>query len=99
MRLSATPDAAGTLLPVKVVPGASRSRIAGPHGDGVRAQVAAPAERGRANEALCELFAQALGLPRRAVTVVQGAGSPHKVLRIEGLSPDAVAARLASVTS
>lgn len=99
MRLAATQDGAGTLLPVKVVPGASRSRIAGPHGDGVRAQVAAPPERGRANEAVCELLAQALGVPRRAVSVVQGASSPRKVLRIEGLAPDAVAARLASVTS
>jgi uncharacterized protein len=96
MRPAPAPDGGGTLLEVKVVPGASKSRVAGPYGDGIRVQVAAPPERGRANEALCEILAQALGIARRDVTVVRGAGSPRKTVHVAGLAPDEVARRLAS---
>ena len=44
-------------------PGARRRRDRRPHGDGWKVRVAAPAERGRANEALLALLARALGLP------------------------------------
>jgi uncharacterized protein (TIGR00251 family) len=92
--LAASKDGRGTLIEVKVVPGASRSRIVGPHGGAIKAQVAAPPERGRANEALCALFAEALGAPRRAVRVVRGETSAKKTLFVDGLPPDEVARRL-----
>ena len=92
MALTPSADGRATMIDVKVVPGASRSRIVGT-AERLRAQVAAPPERGRANEALCELFAEALGVPRRAVTVVRGATSPVKTLRVDGIAP-ADAARL-----
>jgi uncharacterized protein len=96
VKLAASADGGATLVPVKVVPNASRSRLAGPHGDGVRIQVTAPPERGRANDAVCEVLAEALGVPARDVTVVRGHTGPAKTLRVEGLLPDEVARRLAS---
>ena len=45
-----------------------------------------PPWRGRANEALLEFFAEKLALPRRAVTLVRGDKSRHKVIRVDGLS-------------
>jgi uncharacterized protein (TIGR00251 family) len=90
------PGGAGTLLEVKVVPGASRSRVAGPFGDGVRVQVAAPPERGRANEELCATLAAALGVRPSDVSVVRGASGPRKVVHVATLGPDEVARRLAS---
>lgn len=86
----------GTLIDVKVVPGASRSRIAGPFGDGIRVQVAAPPERGRANEELCEVLAEALGVRPADVTVVRGAAAPRKTVLVRTLAPDEVARRLPS---
>lgn len=83
------PGGVGTLVEVKVVPGASRSRIVGAHGDALRVQVAAPPERGRANAALCELIAEAAGLRRQDVSVVRGAASSRKTLLLRGLAPDA----------
>jgi uncharacterized protein (TIGR00251 family) len=94
VRLAASADGRATLVPVKVVPNASRTRFAGAHGDGVKIQVAAPPERGRANEAVCEVLAEALGVPARDVTVVRGHTSPAKTLRVLGLAPDEVARRL-----
>jgi uncharacterized protein len=76
---------ASVLLRVKVVPGASRSKIAGLLGDRVKIAVAAAPEAGKANEALCELLAKTLSLPRRNVTVVHGHTQPRKTLLIQGV--------------
>lgn len=80
-----TADAAGLLLRVKVVPGASRSRVAGLLGDRLKIQVAAPPEGGKANQAVCELVADLLGVPARQVIVEAGHGQPVKTLRVEGV--------------
>ncbi|MFM9953725.1 MAG: DUF167 domain-containing protein [Opitutaceae bacterium] len=56
----------------------------------------APPVEGRANEALCEFLADRLDLPRRAITVLRGDTSRQKVLRISGLTLDAVKAALSS---
>lgn len=79
---------------VKVVPGASRDRIAGVLGDALKVQVAAPPEGGKANAALCELLAQALGINARDVQVVAGAASPRKTVVVRGLAADDVRRRL-----
>lgn len=96
MRLVPGPGGSGTLIDVKVVPGASRSRIAGAFGDGIRVQVAAPPERGRANEELCEVLAGALGVRAADVTVVRGGTSARKTVLVRNLAPDDVARRLPS---
>ena len=83
---------------LEAVPGASRDRIAGLHGDAIKVQVAAPPEGGRANARLCELLAAALGVPLRAVAVVHGAGNPRKVVAVQGLAPDLVRRRLLDAT-
>lgn len=88
------PGGRGALLDVKVVPGASRSRIAGAHGSGIRVQVAAPPERGRANEELRRVVAEALGVRTADVVVLRGETSPRKTLHVLTLSPEEVARRL-----
>ena len=49
---------------------------------------------GAANEAIVELLAGALDLPRRAVTLVSGERGRTKRVRIEGLSLPDIRARL-----
>jgi uncharacterized protein YggU (UPF0235/DUF167 family) len=66
----------------------------GPHGDGWKARVSAPPERGRANEALIGLIASALEVPRSSVRVVGGQRGRAKVVEIETLDPQEVEARL-----
>lgn len=75
----------GCLLGVRVVPGSRRTQVVGAYGERLKVKVAAPAEGGRANEALCEALAEALGVARRAVSVVQGVTSPEKTVRVEGV--------------
>jgi len=50
----------------------------------VKASVTAPAEGGRANEALLQLLARAWGVPRRELSIVAGLASRRKTVRIAG---------------
>ena len=81
-------------ISVTVSPGASRSELVGRHGDGWRARIAAPPERGRANEALCKLLAHALEVPRRSVRVVAGQSVRAKVVEVDGLGLAEIECRL-----
>lgn len=69
-------------LAVRVQPGARQAGLRGLHGEAVRVAVAAPAQDGRANEAVVTLVAELCGVPRRAVTIVAGHGSRSKVVEI-----------------
>lgn len=70
---------------VKAVPGASRDEVAGMVGERVKVRVSAPAEGGRANRAICECIARAVGVRVRDVQIVSGHASAEKVVRIEGI--------------
>ena len=83
-------------LAVRASPGSKRDAIAAVVEGVVRVRVAAPAERGRANEALVALLAGSLGVPRRAVTIVRGAASRQKVVEVEGLSTEQALALLSA---
>jgi len=89
------------LLPVKVVPGASRTRLLGEWEGRARIAVAAAAEKGKANAALIAYLAKLLGVRKRDVTVVAGHASPLKTIGIESRRTgiDAVRASLQLVRS
>lgn len=75
---------------IKAVPGASRDQVAGVLGDRLKVRVSAPAEGGRANDAICDTIARALGIRSRHVTIESGATSPEKIVRIDGVSVERV---------
>jgi len=87
------------MLRVHVQPGAGRSAIVGRHGDALKIKVAAPPEGGRANEAVTELLASTLGVPRAAVNLVAGATSRTKRFRIGPVELDAVRRLIANAES
>jgi uncharacterized protein len=82
-------------LSVKAVPNAPRDAVVGWMGEALKVKIRAPALDGRANEALCELLARELGLPRGAVALALGAKSRFKMLEINGLTMTEVRAKLA----
>jgi len=53
-------------------------------------RLAAPPERGRANDALLELLATTLRVERGRIRLVVGATSRDKVVEVEGLTLDEV---------
>jgi uncharacterized protein YggU (UPF0235/DUF167 family) len=62
-------------------------------------RVAAPPEGGRANAAVCRLLAEALALPRGAVSIVSGHGSRDKLVDVAGIGPEDIELRLARATA
>lgn len=88
-------SAATTRLRVRVAPGASHPGIVGRHGEAWKVRVAAAPERGRATEAVLDLLAATLAVPRASVTLVSGGSSRNKIVELTGLAPDEIERRLA----
>ena len=84
----------GALLRVKVQPRAPRSEVMGVLGDELKIKIAAPPVDSAANDALIEFLAAELDCPRRCVELLRGHKSPHKVLRLHGLTVANVASKL-----
>ena len=78
-------------ISVHVRPNASATRVGGVHDGALVVRVTAPAEHGRATTAALEALADALSLPRRAVTLVTGATSRRKVVALDLPASDAPA--------
>lgn len=85
-----------TRLRVRVSPGAGRTALVGRHGDAWKVRVTEAPERGRANEAVLRLLAEALALPRGALTLVSGHGAREKIVELTGVGPALIERRLAS---
>lgn len=79
---------------VRVVPRASRSRLAGVLGDRLKVQVTAPPVEGEANREVSDLLARSAGLAARDASIAAGSSSRSKTVRLECEDPAAVAARL-----
>jgi uncharacterized protein (TIGR00251 family) len=73
----------GVAITVWVVPGARRSEITGLHGDALRMRIAAPPERGRANQVVVEILRQTFGTEVRQMA---GAVSRRKRLLLRGIT-------------
>jgi uncharacterized protein (TIGR00251 family) len=76
-------------LSIKVVPGASRDRVVGRHGDAIKVTVSAPPEDGRANKAVTTLLASVLGIKTNQVQVIKGHTQRMKIVQIEGMGQEA----------
>jgi uncharacterized protein (TIGR00251 family) len=83
-------------IKLRVTPSASRDAVLGWQGDVLRVQVRAPAQRGKANDALLRLLAAALGIERRRLRIVRGETSRQKVVSVDGLDEAEIRARLSS---
>jgi len=79
---------------VHVQPGAGRTAVSGRHGDALKVKVGAPPQGGRANDAVVALLAEVLGVAASAVTIVGGATSRSKRLKVSGVAPADVERRL-----
>jgi uncharacterized protein (TIGR00251 family) len=89
-------EAVSTRLRLRVSPGARNAHVVGRHGDAWKVRVTAPPEGGRANDAVVQLLAEALSLPRNAVTVVSGHSARDKIVQLAGLDSTQIERRLSS---
>lgn len=81
-------------ITVRATPRSGRDSIAVGAGGVLSVHVTAAPDEGKANAAVCRVVADALGVPKTAVTVVRGRAARVKTLEIAGLSEEQVAERL-----
>jgi uncharacterized protein len=78
-----------------VIPGSGKPGVVGRYGEAWKLRVAAPPERGKANEATLDLLADTLGLAATNLRLVSGHGSKDKTVEVSGLTTDEAERRLA----
>ncbi len=84
----------GCTLSVRVQPRASRNRV-GEYRDGtLRVSVTSPPQDGRANAAVLEVIADALGVAKSQLRIVRGHSSRDKVIAVDGMTGEEVERRL-----
>jgi len=79
-------DGISVSLSIHVQPKASRTRIAGLHGEALKLCITSPPVDGKANAAAIEFFAKLFKIPRAAVTLASGETSRDKRLVLAGVS-------------
>lgn len=82
MTLKLTETPGGIILPVKVVPGSSRTRLAGLLGDALKINIAAAPEKGKANKELVRFLADFFELPKSVISVANGEHNVRKEILI-----------------
>lgn len=83
------------LFRVHVVPGSSRSEIAGTHNDSLRVRIAARPVEGAANEELILTLAKTFRVSKSSVRIISGARGRAKQVSIDG-EPETIVEVLAS---
>ena len=84
----------GVVISIVVVPRSSKAGISGTRGDALLVRLHAAPVDDAANAELVDVMASALGRPRRDVSIVAGARSRRKRVRVVGVDADTAAERL-----
>ena len=84
-------------LTIRVTPNASRDEVAGDVAGVIRIRLRAPAVEGKANAALVQFVADALGVRRSSVSITHGQTGRTKSVEVEGLDSGAVATGLLAI--
>lgn len=87
----------GVVLRVRARPGAKKAGVLGEHDGALRVAVTAPPEGGRANAALEEALAEALGVKRWQVELLSGHVTRDKRFLVRGVGREELAAKLAGL--
>jgi len=77
-----------------VVPNARKTEVVGLHGEAVKLKVASPALEGKANAAVLDFVSKAVGTAGGEAVLISGAKSRDKVVRVEGMSAEALKSKL-----
>jgi len=75
----------GVVIPVQAQPGARKNGIVGEHAGRLKVAVTQAPEKGKANQALIEVLANALGIKRSQITLLSGETSSKKKFLVTGV--------------
>lgn len=95
LSLTSSPD--GVVIPVRAIPRAGKSGIAGTRAGALLVRLAAAPVDGAANAELIDVLARALKLPRRQLSVISGERGRDKRVLVERASRDEIARSLSAI--
>jgi uncharacterized protein (TIGR00251 family) len=72
----------GVRISVQITPNAKKTEVIGVLGDALKLKLQAQPIEGRANEALVRFLAQALSVPKGAVSITHGLTSKRKLVEV-----------------
>jgi hypothetical protein len=87
-------DNDGVIFSAKIVPASSRTAIAGLLDGMVKIKVAAPPEKGKANQLLLSFLAKELGVKTKALSIISGQRNAVKQIKIAGISTQTLQEKL-----
>ena len=88
---------AGCVVAVRAQPGAKRNAVVGEQASRLKVAVTAPADQGKANRALVDVLADALGLKRSQVELRSGPAQREKKFLLRGVTADQARALLHAI--
>ena len=80
------PHKEGVVVTIWVVPGSSKSGLAGLYGDFLKVKVTEPPESGRANKGVCAFLAKLCGIPAGDAELLSGASSRNKRILLKNVT-------------
>ncbi len=86
----AQPVEGGMRIRLLVQPRASRARFGPVHGDRIKVSITSPPVDGAANQAVIELLAKTMSVPKRAITITAGQTSRRKTVYVLGVDETSV---------
>jgi uncharacterized protein (TIGR00251 family) len=84
----------GSVLPLRVQPGARKNGVKGEQAGALKLAVTAPPEDGKANAAVIELLAELLEVKRSQIELISGATSRSKKILIRGVTAGEIQQRV-----
>lgn len=85
----------GVVFVAKIVPGSSGpTRISGLLDDMLKVKVSSPPEKGKANQCLIKFLSKQLGVKKSDVSIISGATSPVKHVKVVGITADTLLKKL-----
>lgn len=94
MAIEVTAHGTGVVLPVQAQPRARRNGIVGEHAGALKVAVTQAPEKGKANDALVKVIADALKLKRSQIEVFSGDTSTRKMFLIADIAPDVLLSKI-----
>jgi len=84
----------GILLPIRVVPRASKNEIQGVYNNALKIRLQAPPVEGKANQALIRFLSNVLNIPRAQLSIASGETGRDKMILIKGTAKNALMGKL-----
>lgn len=88
-------EKSGTLLlHLRIQPNASRSEIAGRHGQRLKIRLQSPPQDGKANRELIRFLSKTLGIKKSCLDLIHGQTSRDKTVRLQDITVDQLLAAI-----